>query len=446
MRFPKKAPSWERLIETVKSIDLGKIVPELALRPESALRQDGYLHWDELRRRPEPDGLTHEQWWAFIAVARFKDRVAIDGFEDKEGHAFWFSRLPEIDEATHRLDREDTKRALVDALGDLAFREDYKLSQLVEEAINSSVLEGAKLTTRAKARQMLREGRRPASKSEQMIRNNYVAMQRLLELRDTKLTTDLLLELHATLVEDTLDNPEAEGRFRTDADAVNVEHHETGDVWYTPPPESELASRMSALLAFANEQNTGTFIHPLVRAMILHFWVGYLHPFVDGNGRMARALFYWKMLQQGYDFAQYLSISGPIDRSPMKYYMAFAHSETDNANMTYFLLHQLTVLRQATDDLVEQIKGRAERLKNLNEALTEVDALNHRQQAVIDHLVRNPFPGVTIKGHAASHAVSNLTARKDLTQLVEHGLLRSVRAGREKQYRPGDRLVGLARE
>jgi len=57
---------------------------------------------------------------------------------------------------------------------------------------------------------------------------------------------------------------------------------------------------MEAMCAFVNGRDTEPFIHPAIRAMILHFWLAYDHPFVDGNGRTARALFYWAMLRPGH--------------------------------------------------------------------------------------------------------------------------------------------------
>src|SRR5205814_10028127 len=56
--------------------------------------------------------------------------------------------------------------------------------------------------------------------------------------------------------------------------------------------------------------------HPMVRSMILHFWLAYDHPFVDGNGRTARALFYWSMLRNGYWMFEYITISKIILSGP----------------------------------------------------------------------------------------------------------------------------------
>jgi Fic family protein len=77
-----------------------------------------------------------------------------------------------------------------------------------------------------------------------------------------------------------------------------------------PLANPDLPERMRALCAFAN-MRTGVdgFVHPIVRAIILHFMLAYDHPYVDGNGRTARALFYWSALKDGYWLIEYVSIS-----------------------------------------------------------------------------------------------------------------------------------------
>jgi Fic family protein len=323
---------------------------------------------------------------------------------------------------------------MVETIGDDAVRAQYRIDQLMEEAINSSLVEGAQLTTRAQAKEMIADGRKPISKGERMVLNNYRGMQRLLEHTNRTLTLHDLLEIHSVLGEDALDAPDGEGRLRTEADNVRVEDAVTGETWFTPPPASELESRIAAMLDFANAETDKPFLHPLLRAIILHFWLAYLHPFVDGNGRMARALFYWQMLRSRYDFAQYLSISGPIERSRRAYYRAFVLSETDDGDLTYFLIHQLGVLERATGELIEHVTARAKRLNQISQALAGVTALNHRQQAVLSHLLRTPGATVSVTRHANSHGVVYLTARKDLQSMVAGGWLERVRIGHSDRY------------
>lgn len=433
MRFPKRPPDVK--IEHFGQELLTKLVGHLS----PTLHDGRYLHWNDLRWRPAPDGLTREQWWFAKKLGRQSARVTIPRFVDERGSPFWFCRLDAIDRATHELDRNDAKRELVAMIGDSGARQQYRIDQLIEEAISSSVLEGARITTRAEAKAMIRDGREPRELGERMVLNNYNAMRRLLTLGDRDLTVDDLLEIHGILGDGALEVPGCAARLRKSTESVRVVDVATNEVWFTPPPADELRERLASMLAFANEEDTGkAFLHPLVRAIVLHFWLAYLHPFVDGNGRMARALFYWQMLRAGYDFAQYLSISGPIDRTRRSYYLSFVYTETDGGDLTYFLLHQLQVLKRATENLRDHLRERFERMQELTSAISGTESLNRRQQSALLYAVRNPHVGLTIKGHSKSHAVSYLTARSDLRTLEQLGFLRHVQAGREHRYFQND--------
>ena len=432
MRYPATPPDFR----PSSLADFEAIFPHLA----PTLPDGRYLHWDDLRRRPSPGGVSAEQWWAAQKMARGGARVLIQGFLDQQDRPFSFCRLDAIDRATHQLDRRDAVREMVEAIGDDAVRAEYRIDQLMEEAISSSLIEGAQLTTRARAKAIIRDGHTPSAKGERMVVNNYLAMHRLLGVAHRNLSLDDLLEIHSILGADALDAPSSEGRLRTDADHVRVEDAVTGATWFVPPPAAELEARLGAMLAFANRESDRPFLHPLLRAIILHFWMAYLHPFVDGNGRMARALFYWQMLRAKYDFAQYLSISGPIERSRKAYYRAFVLTETDDGDLTYFLLHQLRVLERATDDLIQHLTRRAHQLEELSRGLSEARVLNHRQQAVLAHLVRQPGAAVTVRGHASSHDVTYLTARKDLQDMEQRGLLLRLRVGKTDRYLPTERV------
>jgi Fic family protein len=352
---------------------------------------------------------------------------------------FGFVPLPEIQRALHELDRANVARELLMTLGNESAVAEYRVRQLIEEAISSSVLEGARPTTREVARQMMREAREPTSLDERMIYNNWRAMRRILELRDggRPLTVDDLLELHRILGEGALEVPDAAGRFREPHHEVQVADIE-GTVWHVPPPAEGLRERIEALLRFVEDGSTdgGAFVHPVLRAIIAHFWLGYEHPFRDGNGRMARALYYWTMLRHGYEMAEFLSISGPIDLRPKAYYLAFAYTETDGGDLTYFILHQLRVMHEAMDELTSHLSNRAERMKELARAVAGFDELNHRQRALLQHAVRHPLESYTVEGHAASHHVHYQTARTDLVELVKRGYFEDRRVGKGKRFFP----------
>ena len=105
----------------------------------------------------------------------------------------------------------------------------------------------------------------------------------------------------------------------------------------TAASASNCTERMGLMCDFANSKTPEGFVHPVLRSIILHFWLAYDHPFVDGNGRVARALFYWSMLRHGYWLFEFVSISQIILKAPVKYGRAFLYTETDDNDLTYFI-------------------------------------------------------------------------------------------------------------
>lgn len=442
MRLPQRPPAYEHLL-----LPLLNKHPTVFNQPSPVLPDGRYLHWDELRHREPPPGLTTTEWWASLKFARQQHRVPVAAMKSVSALDFGFLQLPTIQAALHEFDRKNVTQELLTALGNQDALTEYRVRQLIEEAISSSEIEGARPTTRELARQLLREHRQAETRDEKMILNNWRAMRRLLELREEArpLSIEDLLELHRILGEDALDVPDAAGRLRDASHPVVVEDIE-GNIWHTPPPAQGLRERLERLLQFVEgtpPDSSNTFIHPVIRAILVHFWLGYEHPFRDGNGRIARALYYWCMLRHGYEMAEFLSISGPIDRSPKSYYLAFSYTETDNGDLTYFILHQLRVMQEALTELSQHLSRRAQLHTELSQIISGFDTLNHRQRSLLQHAIRHPLQSYTIESHAGSHRVHYQTARTDLRQLEESGYFHAVRVGKGKRYSPSQSLKSL---
>jgi Fic family protein len=417
---------------------MGQSFARIFKEAPATLRGD-YLHWDEVRRRSPPPGMTHEEWWASFTMARSplrRDLPLLDG----QGRPCVVALADQLLEALHEVDKNASGR--IEVPEQVAHREQkdrYLLSSLIEEAITSSQLEGAS-TTRVVAKDMLRSGRAPRDKSEQMIRNNFEAMRLIARHRDQPLTPDLVLELQGVVTLETLQDPAASGRLRRPDEHVVVEDHDTSDVLHVPPPAESLPARLEAMCAFANGTTPDHFVHPVVRAILLHFWLAYDHPFVDGNGRTARALFYWAMLHRGYWLTEFISISRVLKRAPAQYARAFLYSETDSNDATYFLLQQLRVLRQSIEDLHGYLARKAAELREVETRLRHEAELNHRQLALLGHALRHPDARYTVESHRRSHGVSLQTARTDLQGLANKGLLESRRMGKAFRFSPAPDL------
>jgi len=313
-------------------------------------------------------------------------------------------------------------------------RNTYLVSSLFDEAINSSQLEGA-ATTYNDAKEMLRQDREPTDTSEQMILNNYRAMRFSNEFKSERLTPEMIMELHRILVEDTLKNPEDAGQFRTSEDEVVVVDRRDNTVLHIPPDAKELPERIKRICRFANESNEKLFIPVPLRAIICHFMLAYDHPFVDGNGRTARALFYWMMAKNDYWMMKYTSISRILKKEFGQYKNGFLYVETDDNDLTYFIIHQLSVIKKAINQLNQYLKKKSQEIESTRKLLESrrqlARKLNYRQLFLLRHALEHPNFIYTIESHKNSHGIYYDTARKDLLALSEeYGLLNKEKSGR----------------
>ena len=439
MKLPMNPPIAESLLSKLGADDLPRILANRSL-------PDGkYLHWDELRHRTPPPGVSHEEWWLSVWLSRGSLLHALP-FLDKTGAPFMLATPEPVLIHLHHIDRDAAGQIRTPEAAPIhENRERYLLHSLIEESITSSQLEGAS-TTRRVAEAMLREGRQPRDRSETMIFNNYVAMEHIRSVRSEPITPERVLELHRMLTLDTLDNPADAGRLRL-ADDVNVVDNRDGVLLHEPPGHKELPERLARLCAFAKApEDSSPFVHPVVRAILLHFMIGYDHPFADGNGRTARALFYWSMARSGYWLMEFLSISHFLRRAPRQYVQAYLHTETDRNDTTYFVLHQLDIIRRSIAALHEYLARKTQEQRDTERLLARAGLLrgrlNHRQVALLTHALRHPGEVYRVAKHQKVHDVVYQTARTDLLDLETLGLLMKAKQGNAFVFYAAEDLSG----
>ena len=443
MRIPRKAPKLPELLKAIEPSRLDSV-----LQSVSATRTSNrYLHWDKLIRYPPPNGLTKEEWWLGQKLLRIPNMRYV-ALLDKEKSPFSFM-LPDVAiELLHEIDlRAGGTISMPDQIVNPELKDRYYISTVMEEAITSSQLEGA-TTTRRVAKEMIRSGRAPRDRSERMILNNYHTMLLVEKLKEKRLTKELVFEIHRRITEKTLDDEDCAGRFRKDHERIIV-GDEYDHVYHVPPKASELEDRIQAMCEFANGESPDYFLHPVIRAIILHFWLAYDHPFVDGNGRTARALFYWSMVRHGYWLAEFISISSIIKKARSDYERAFLYTETDDNDLTYFVLYHLETIHDAVEELHKFIQRKTKELSEIERDLKGLAHFNFRQRSLLGHALRHPNYRYTFEGHRVSHGIVHQTARTDLLELKNRGLFTADKIGQRWYFTPmpdlSERLEQLSR-
>ena len=436
MKVPLAPPPIDRLLETIKEGDHDKIMLLFNASIGPCDEKGRYLHWDKLRHLTPPEGYDSELYWLAIKQARVKISKKLP-FKDVTGKPFTYSVPDMVMRDILWISENATGAIEANArISDAKTKKTYLINSLIEEAINSSQLEGAS-TTRRVAKDMLRTGRAPKNNSEKMILNNYKAMVFIREYKEETLTQSMIFELHKILTVGTLDQEDEDkaGTFRGKEDDIRVYSHD--DVLlHTPPKSSELSQRLQTICDFANKigEDDTTYIPPIIRAIIIHFMIGYDHPFVDGNGRTARALFYWIMAKEGYWLMEYISISRVLKKAPAQYMYAYLHTETDDNDSTYFVVHQLEAIKSAITDLHKYLAAKSNQLREAEEILENSPlqgALNYRQLGVLKNALESPGAEYSIKSHRKSHGISYQTARTDLLKLSdEYNVLKKYKVGK----------------
>lgn len=374
-----------------------------------------YEYWDTIKYKRCPKGCSAKNLWTHVKASRTKSAIRVwPKYNIVLGLTNHMQRM------CHEFDMNFGGACGTSSIIPNDSKEHYLVSSLMEEAIFSSQMEGAS-TTREAAKEMLRKRMTPKDKSQQMIANNYQTIQFVVQHQDTPLTVELLQHIHHLMTENTLENPEDAGRFRTN-DEVVVENGITHEIVHRPPSHTEIPSFVNDLCTFFNEKQSQVFIHPIIRGIIIHFMIAYMHPFVDGNGRTARALFYWYMLKQKYWLMEYLSVSKVIAKSKKSYEKSFLYTEADNNDMGYFVAYNLRMLALSFKQLQDYLKRKQEERKAAN-AFLQLGDLNARQAQIIKMFVDNPKEVITVKDIQSKFLISATTAKGDIMGLLARGLI-----------------------
>ena len=428
----------ERVIASLADADDERRLPIIGVLA-GGLDDPEYRPWEYYcRAEPVPEGLTREEWWYAVRAAR-ASTARPTPFVMKDGTRLTFN-LPD---RFLQLNEEITAQARgqVELPGEVAtqgVRDRYLINSLYEEAITSSQMEGAS-TTRRDAKKMLREKKDPRTRSERMILNNFLALEYVRAHLGEELTPAFICGVHRIVTDGTLDEAEDAGRLqRQGEERIRIYESEGQDqLLHVPPPAEELPERLKRLCDFANGvgEYATQYVPPLVRALVVHFMMGYDHYFVDGNGRTARVIAQWVMLREGFFLMDFVPVSRLLRKAPAQYARSFLEVEQDEGDLTYFLIWHAQIILRGIRELYDYLARKSREMDQVKQLLRSTD-LNNRQIGMIEEALRDPSITVTAAAHADKFRVTPQTAHADLRGLEDGGYLMRVKRGRSFEWYP----------
>ncbi len=413
----EQAPKFEKNNNSIN------LMVELSFSKNWNSIQNEYLYWDKAKYKTDDNDPV--KFWNAIKFDRYLRSRNLEFGKTK----FTFFVTDYIQKTLHQFDLNiggtlSSNISIADT-----DKNKYIISSIMEEAISSSQMEGAN-TTRKKAKEMIQKELKPKNKSEQMIMNNYVTMKHIIQNKQDDLTPETLLYIHQLIAHQTLSEKAEEGAFRKNDD-IHVVNFSNSEIVHTPPKELELHGLIKDLCLFFNSDNED-FIHPIIKGIVIHFMVGWIHPFTDGNGRTARALFYWYMLKKGYWLTEYLSISKIIKDTKIQYEKAFLYTEIDDNDLSYFITYHIKTMEKAFEALKEYINKKQKEILQ-TARFVRIPKVNERMAQILKILNDDSDRVLTIKEIENRFGVSGFTARTDLKQLVELGFAEIVQVNKIKQ-------------
>lgn len=386
-----------------------------ALRKLISDLNNNYIHWDKFKdmQIPEPD--YRMDIWAKMLAERdqgFYRRLSFPSFEIN----WWISNS--LEAQLHKLDIGLAGGRDLQVLLEPKHIHRHKTNALLDESITSAQLAGVTVSKKA-AKEMLLKKRAPQDVNEQVCVNIYRSLQLAYARKEENLTVDLLLQLHQALTKDTI-KQKGIGLYRTnnkvDLSAVDA------SAGYKPVDALYIPSVVEQLTGLYNNDTEPYFIHPLVKACLIHYIITTARPFKDGNGRIARLLAQMYLLKKEYWVAAFISVSNVVSKFRQQYHKTFSQAQSDNNNAGYFIQFYIQSVQMAFKSL-RDFALRIDKEK-IEKPVPKIPGYNERQTAILQWLKEEGTKVVTIRELRSVYGVSKETARTDLTALVEKGWIK----------------------
>jgi Fic family protein len=289
--------------------------------------------------------------------------------------------------------------------------------QIIRAAHASTAIEGNPLTLEEVSQ--LAQGREVMAtrKAKEEVLNYLKVLEKIPAYQKNGLiSTDSILTLHRDVTRGTLEDPATEGAFRTVR--VVVGNRVTREIVYSAPPPEDVVPLMERFVDWLNSDESRD-LHPVVVAGIAHYELVRIHPFVDGNGRVARALATLILTIRGFDIKRFFTLDDFYDSDRHAYYTVL-----DDVNKTYpDCTIWLNYFTEGVEISLQKVKERVLLLSGdqHRKATSGQVALSERQMKIIEYVRQNG--SVKTRDIVGLFHISRQAALKELKVLIDQDLL-----------------------
>lgn len=249
---------------------------------------------------------------------------------------------------------------------------------------------------------------------------NYRNVLKFIEEYDKKdISIEMIKHIHELTVHRILPD-DAVGVFRKTQ--VVVKNSQTGEITFRPPPAIEVPFLITSFLQWLNETSPDE-LHVVLKAGIAHYETVRVHPFLDGNGRVARAVATMVLTKAGYDIKRFFSLEEHYDREPIAYYDSLQQVGKQQGNMTPWIEYFTEGLAIELTRIKEKVKSLSTDLKMKKSLGGQQMTLTERQIKIVEFIQENGF----LQNKAFFELfpmISEDTVLRELKDLMKKGIVK----------------------
>lgn len=263
----------------------------------------------------------------------------------------------------------------------------------------------------------------------QEVLNYRNVMKYISDFDKPTLTEDIIKHIHLLTTTRIMDE-QYSGQYRRTQ--VVVKNSQTGEITFRPPPAIEIPFLMESFLAWLNTI-TSDELHPVLISGIAHYEIVRIHPFLDGNGRVGRALALMVLFKHGYDVKRFFSLEEHYDREPLMYYEALQSVAKANGNMTNWLEYFTEGLAIELTRIKEKVKSLSTDIKIKKSMGGQQLALSERQIKIVEFIQESGF----LQNKAFFELfpmISEDTVLREIADLLKKGIIKKEGTTKGAKY------------